>query len=67
MCDPSLQVRTMFGLAATGYGQAAVITGAKVPGSITEKVIPGDQVIGKTAAGDTDGIRADGIDNLMKA
>ena len=67
MCDPSLQVRTMFGLAATGYGQGAIITGAKVPGSTPEKVIPGTQVIGKTAAGDTDGIKAAGIDNLIKA
>jgi hypothetical protein len=57
----------MFGLAATGYGQAAAITGTKVPGSTPEKVMPGIQVIGKTAAVDTGGIREAGKDNLIKA
>jgi hypothetical protein len=67
MCGPSLQVRIMFGLAATGSGQVAVITGARVPGNTPGKAMAGNQVIGKTAAGGTDGVRAAGIDNLIKA
>ena len=55
----------MFGLAATGYGLVEVITGAKGPGNTLGKAMPGNQVIGKTVARDTDGIRAAGINKFI--
>jgi hypothetical protein len=41
-----------------------IITGAKVHGNMPEKVITGNQGIGKTAAKDTSGIRVAGRNNI---
>ena len=43
-----------------GNGVAAIIVGAKGAGNATERVAPGNQVIGRTETRDTGGIGATG-------
>jgi len=50
----------MYGLAENGNGVVEIIAGMKDPGSTPERVIPGNQAIGRIVTKDIDGIKDPG-------